>query len=164
MKYYWITPEIAGGFGEGNDYDVSRTPSLIGTLYYEFNDWAGDDIVTEAGFWLVTDRLATALVASELTGWKFGDVVVTFGDYWQQPNSEEFPQWRRLISVGVPLKDDFGVRNKTDLAVSDRAIAFLRQFTLNHAKLYPVSEYPDGEPNQVMEILEQMRKRREASE
>lgn len=101
MKYYWMRPEVAGGLGPRNDYNVSRTPSLIGTLHFEFVDWAGDDIVTTSGFWLVTRNLAAALKVSSLTGWQLDDVRLTFSDYWRQPPCKEFPVWRRLVPTGA---------------------------------------------------------------
>lgn len=147
MEYYWLEAAIPGGVGPDADYNGMRQPRLIGTLHYEFGDWTDDDIVTEDGFWLVTEPVANALPTSGLSGWSLDDVVVTTDDSWKRdPIPRTLPTWHRLIPTGTACQDDFGVKGITLLAISQRSLDFLRQFTLSEAKLYSISEHPDDPP------------------
>lgn len=146
MEYYWIEAEVAGYVGDRADYIGNREPSLLGTLYYEFEDWLGDDIVTTRDFWCITDRLAEALKASELTGWALNKVIVTESPDALEPMLDKMPQWHRLVPNGMLGSDDFGLRGTMNLAISERALALLRKYNLSHATLSSVSEHPNGPP------------------
>ncbi|MCC2321356.1 hypothetical protein [Cellulomonas xiejunii] len=139
---YWIKPEVAGGLAEGSDYDVTRDPQLVGPLHYEFADWLGDDIVTTAGFWLVTDRLAAALRAGDVTGWDLGVVHVSRSEelVLRKPDLE-LPHWNRLLPHGV-AGDDIVLVHRVYLCVSERALSVLRSFNLANARMRDESEIP----------------------
>ncbi len=143
MTMYWFEPVVDGGLGEGVDYDVTRDPRLVGELAYEFEDWCGDDIVQTAGYWLVSDRLAQALRASDLTGWKLDTVRVSTSDVYDElhPDGLAMPHWHRLVPVGDPV-DDITLVGRTYLCVSDRALELLRRFSIEHAEVRPASQIP----------------------
>lgn len=140
---FWLEPVVDGGLGPGADYDGTRHPRLVGELAYEFEDWSGDDVVQTAGYWLVSDRLAQALRASELTGWALDTVRVSTSGVFEDlhPDGLEMPHWHRLLPVGSPM-DDVTLIGRTYVCVSDRALDLLRRFTIEHAEIRPVSDIP----------------------
>lgn len=138
LHYTELDAEVAGGLGPGINYNHMREPALIGPLHYEFDGWMGDDIVTTAGFWLVTDRLARALQASDLSGYELAEVVVTKTSQFEHfYPGRELPTWQRLIPTGsVEAGDDIALVDWNDLLLSDKAMALLGQFTIAEAMLY----------------------------
>lgn len=162
MEYYWIKAEVAGGLGLDIDYDPRRTPALVGPLHFAFSDWLGDDIVTTSGYWIITERLSDALSNSGLTGWSLNEVVVSTDDSWKQAGiTKQLPSWLRLMPTGVAGRDDFGIKNRVDLMVSERSLDFLKQFTLNQANIFPVSESPNEPPKSpaIIEFERMLRER-----
>lgn len=139
---YWIKPEVAGGLAEGSDYDVAREPQLVGPLHYEFEDWLGDDIVSTAGFWLVTNRLAAALREAGVTGWALDVVHVSRSEelVLRKPGLE-LPDWNRLVPHGI-AGDDIVLVHRVYLCVSERALSVLRSFNLANARIRNESEIP----------------------
>ncbi len=140
---HWLRAAVDGDLGDGVDYDITRDPQLIGELAYEFEDWTGDDIVQCAGYWLVSDQLASALQESDLTGWELDTVRVTTSDVYDQlhPDGLQMPLWHRLLPVGTPL-DDITLLGRVYLCVSDRALELFRRFSIRHAEIRPASEIP----------------------
>ncbi|WP_163275793.1 hypothetical protein [Cellulomonas iranensis] len=139
---HWIKPEVAGGLGEGSDYDVAREPQLLGDLYFEFADWLGDDIVSTSGFWLVTDRLADAFRSAGLTGWELGVVHVSRSEELARRKPDlELPNWNRLLPTGTE-DDDILLVRRVYLCVSERALQVLRGFSIEHARVRDVSAIP----------------------
>ena len=139
---HWIKPEVAGGLGEGTDYDVAREPQLLGDLHFEFADWLGDDIVSTSGFWLVTDRLADGLRGAGLTGWSVGTVHVSRSEELASRRPDlELPHWSRLLPTGTE-GDDIVLLRRAYLCVSERALQVLRDFSIDHARVRDVSAIP----------------------
>lgn len=157
--YSLLEAEVAGGLGAGTDYDVSRVPRLSGTLHYEFEDWFGDDIVTTAGFWCVTARLAEALRESGLSGVRLEDVVVSTSETWAElPHAHELGEgWARLVPSGDSANgDDVCLERQTRLVLSDAALAVFRGFQLENATISPADE-----PEPVSDIMAQFLKMQE---
>lgn len=136
--------EVAGGLGEGVDYDPRREPRLVGPLHYEFAGWLGDDIVTTSGYWLVSGQLADALRASELTGFELEEAVVTTEQQFDAlPLPRPFPErWERLVPTGARPADDFVLEDRVDLLLSDRALSLLQGFRIGEAFTTPADEVP----------------------
>ena len=134
--------EVAISLGDGSDYRHDREPRLVGTLHAEFEGWLGDDIVETSGFWLVTEALAAALQASELTGFELADVVVTTGPTRDEFDYPPLPVWRRLVPTGsLTAGDDIAaVRRGTTLALSDRVLRLLEGFQIENAFLRPMTD------------------------
>lgn len=138
---YLVEPEVAGGLGDQSEVDGSRHPPIVRRLHYVFSGWLGDEIVETFPSFIVTARLADAIVAAELVGVHFDDVVVS-----KDPQFERFfpeiaskmPEWRWLRPSGQPHASDFWQRPDGRLVVSERGLDLLRRFNLNHAEVIPV--------------------------
>lgn len=153
-----VDAEVAGGLGRDMDYKHERSPRLIGRLHYVFDGWLGDDIVTTASFWLVSERLAAALRNSELTGFELEDALVTVSDTWRTFKGDAEPGvWTRLVPVGDREhgSDFFVENNGTRLFVSDRAAEFLRGFTVQEGQLLQ-----EGEPEPANPAFDEFLRRR----
>lgn len=142
--YHRFEAEVAGGLGEGIDYDPRREPRLVGPLHYEFAGWLGDDIVTTSGYWLVSEPLAEALRASDLTGFELEEAVVTKEQqFGMLPLPRPFPdRWERLVPTGSRPADDVVIEDRVDLLLSDRALSLLQQFQITEAFTTPADEPP----------------------
>lgn len=136
--------EVAGGLGEGIDFDPRREPALAGPLHYEFAGWLGDDIVTTSGYWLVSGPLADALRASDLTGFELEDAVVTKEQQFDMlPLPRPFPdRWERLVPTGSRPADDVVLEDRVDLLLSDRALSLIQGFETGEAFTTPADEAP----------------------
>lgn len=136
MREYRLGPELAGGWGTDTVADTSRHPPIVSQLHYEFAGWLGDDIVESFPVFIVSSRLAQAIEQEALSGAEFDQVKVT-----KDPQFEHFfpdvaaslPQWRWLRPMGVAHVSDFWQQPDGALAVSERALAVLRRFAIEHS-------------------------------
>lgn len=130
-----IEPEVAGGLGEGIDFDSTRQPQLRGTLRYAFSGWLGDELLETAGFWIVTQGLAADLEAHGLTGFRLEDVIVSLEDDFLSSGHDPLAvTWRRLTPNGGD-DDDLALEGTSTLIVSERAFELLRRHRLEHAEI-----------------------------
>ena len=133
-SYYVLEPEVAGDFGPATILDPSRRPPDVRVLDYEFTVWLGDDLLTTHPCFIVTDRLRDALSNSGYTGFDFDEVITSVSEDFRNvcPNTElpHFSWWK---ICGAPGVDDVGLTIKDQrLVVSERLIALLRQFRIEH--------------------------------
>jgi hypothetical protein len=140
MKYYRLDPEVAGALGDDTVMDTSVHPPVVSSLQYEIHGWLGDDIVESTPCFIVTERLANLLAASNLSGFRLADVDITL---WEQAEELEggpldLPPFRWLQLVGRPQVDDFGPNEQGSLVASESALALLRQVNLNHCDVMDV--------------------------
>lgn len=140
MEYYIIGPEVAGGWGEKTR--VTRNPGqrvIIHEFDYEFDDWFGDDLLTAAPCFVVTELLAKDIERAQLSGIVFDRVEISksgiFDDLY--PEGRELPTFRWMKIEGQPAKDDFGLTSALELVVSERALAVLRSRQLLEATIEP---------------------------
>jgi hypothetical protein len=130
-----IEPEVAGGLGDGIDFDSTRRPPLRGPLHYAFSGWLGDELLETAGFWIVTEALAASVAASGLTGFVLDDVVVSLEDDFLSSGHDPLQvRWRRLIPSGSD-DEDLTLEGTATLIVSERALDVLRHHRLQHAEI-----------------------------
>ncbi|WP_344344862.1 hypothetical protein [Agrococcus versicolor] len=130
-----VEPEVAGGLGEGIDFDAARRPQLRGPLHYAFAGWLGDELVETAGFWIVTSELAGALERSGLTGFVLDEVVVSLEEGFLSSGRDPLAEdWRRLIPTGAG-EEDLQLERTSTLLVSERAFELLRRHRIEHAQI-----------------------------
>lgn len=148
MKYYWLEAEVAGGFGDGIDFRLDRTPQVLPPMRYEFQGWLGGHVVTTSPVWIVTRQLADVLREGDFTGTSFsGDVIVSRDPQWEEFEPDvELPEWEWLTPDGIAGRDDVGIANITDLAVSERALAVIEQLGLGDGQVYSFDAYPQHPP------------------
>ena len=137
--FHILEPEVAGGWGPGTDADTTVHPPVVRRLVYQFEGWLGDDLLETFPCFVVTDRLAQAIRASELTGCELGPVEVVKSEFFEELHpGREFPDFHRLYVFGEAGKDDFSIDNQR-LRVSGVALAVLGRFDMEHCDVHPAT-------------------------
>lgn len=135
-----LRPEIAGDMGPRTVLDASTHPPRVSRLHYEFSGWAGADLVESFPCFLVTERLATAIQDSGLTGGELEDVEVTFDPQFAAllPDVAALVprSWRWLRPQG----GDFALEADATLVVSEAALSLLQGFCLAECEVTASSE------------------------
>jgi hypothetical protein len=128
-----LQPEVAGSLGEQSVLDYSSRPPAVVKLDYEFQAWLGDDLVEEAGNFIVTARLKAALEEFGATGCSFDNVVISKAEGFDElhPNVE-LPQWFWMKVHGTAGVDDAGLTEDRSLVVNERFLDFLKRFKISH--------------------------------
>lgn len=138
MSFFLLNPEVAGGWGPNTQADRTTHPPVVTHLHYEFQRWLGDDLLTTFPEFIVTERLATALERSSLSGFDLDDVEVSPGDTWEQlHDNRPVPRCRWLKVNGRAGATDFGLTELAHLVVSERALELLRGFSLKACEVSP---------------------------
>lgn len=139
MKYFALSPEVAGEVGPGSDGDFSTFPPTIYKLHYVFQGWLGDDLLESFPCYIVTDRLKAEIEQADLSGYQFSAVEVTASDLFQElyPN-RDLPSFVWLIPTGTVDVDDFGFSKAYQLVVSERAWEVINKYQVEHCD---VQEY-----------------------
>jgi putative NADH-flavin reductase len=129
---------VAGGWGTHTEADRKAHPPVVTHMHYEFEGWLGDDLLTTFPEFVVTERLATGLQRSGLSGFQLADIEISAGDMWKQlHDTRPLPQCRWLKVTGRAGASDFGLTELAHLVVSDRALELLRGFTLKACEVSP---------------------------
>ncbi|HZX06439.1 hypothetical protein [Kribbella sp.] len=139
--YHYVDAEVPGGLAPECSYDKNQRVADSGLLHLVFDGWMGADLVTTVAFWFVTERLAAALRASDLTGYELEPARASQGEQYALVSDREVPpDWFRLIPGGRAGQDDFALDDGTELVVSDAALRLLQSFDLADAW---VADYED---------------------
>lgn len=121
--YVLIEPEVAGQIGEQSEGAFSGVLPAATRLHYEFEDWAGDDLVTAMSHYIVTTRLADLLRSSGWTGFRLDEVIVTVSEEAEilGLDASTMPRFSWLRVTGSPGVDDLGLTSVGDLVVAGPA-------------------------------------------
>ncbi|ESQ90168.1 hypothetical protein ABAC460_10480 [Asticcacaulis sp. AC460] len=140
MTFYYIEPEVAGGWGENTVFE--RTPAVgttVHKLHYVFEDWFGDSIVTSSHCYIVTEAASIEILNDELTGVIFDDVEVsTYPQFSMLRPGVQLPKFVWMKVVGQQGKDDFGRNRGEDLVISERALNIFKKFGLTVGEFRPL--------------------------
>ena len=141
--FHALEPEVPGGLGDDTALDTTvHPPRVEGTLYYEIDNWFGDELITSHPVYLVTDNLAAILTSSGLGRFEIRNVEIVYGEAaferLHRHGLSEFPEFRWLFVTGTAGHDDLGLTPKGRLVVSDVALQAFRQGNLNMCE---VEEY-----------------------
>ena len=131
MKYFKLAPEVAGELDSDSEVDYSLHPPKVTQLVYLFHGWLGDDLVESFPCYIVTERLKTAILQEELTGYEFEEATVKTSEQFHElyPN-KILPDFSWFVLVGKAGIDDFGLDQSSQLVVSEKAWETLHQFQL----------------------------------
>lgn len=144
--YYYIEPEVAGGFGAETILDNSSYPPGIIRLEYEFSGWLGDDLLEIFPCYIVTENLMEGIVSGDLRGIAFQDVLISksgeFEDFYPDVDLPTF-YWAKI--TGVAGQDDFVIAKDSRLLVSGKALRLLEKFKIGHAEVLAESDDEKGE-------------------
>jgi uncharacterized repeat protein (TIGR02543 family) len=142
MRYFYVEPEVAGGFGENTVTDHSVQPFVVTYLHYVFDGWLGDVLLTSHPCFIVTEEAAKKLLEIRATGIRFGHVeVTTSGEFEDFHPGRRLPRFVWLQVDGRPGKDDFGIATNHTLVMSERAIDVLRRLQLTDALIKPFRDH-----------------------
>ncbi len=138
MKFYALGTQAVGDFGSNTLMgDYQERPPKVQRFHLEMDRWAKDDIVEALATYAITERLATLIRQSQLTGYSLGEVEVTtskdFEEWRSLHDGEGMPKFYWLKVHGKPGIDDFGMIQgacELPLIVSERAMSLLKQFNL----------------------------------
>ena len=141
MKYYYLEPEVAGGFGKNTIMDTNVHPPIVSKLNYEFDGWLGDELLEAFPIYIATSHLADLISQKALTGFTIGDVEVSrSGEFQDLYPNRELPNFVWLQIGGQVGKDDFGITEEHKLVVSQTALDLIQPFCTKELR---VSEYQD---------------------
>jgi len=135
VKYLYIEPEVAGGWGKNTVFDrTPGRPTVVHKLHYEFDGWLGDELLESTPCFIVSERMAREVKKMHLTGVNFDDVEVTTSEQFQElyPN-RQLPKFVWLRVEGTAGQDDFAIAPDGRLVVSERALAVLRALGISQA-------------------------------
>lgn len=136
MKYYTLSPEVAGELGEHTEMDTSVHPPVITRLHYEFSDWLGDELVESFPVFLISTALGEEVTRAGLSGFVLADAETSVSeDAEELLGGETIPEFRWLKITGRPAVDDFGQTEQARLVVSERALEVLRRGSLNNCDI-----------------------------
>lgn len=137
MKFYFIEPEVAGGFGKNTVFErTPGRPTVVHKLHYEFDGWLGDELLESTPCFIISERMAHEIGKRNLLGVKFDEVEVTTSGEFQDLHPErQLPKFFWLRVEGRAGQEDFGIASDARLVVSDRAIEVLRVFGISQALL-----------------------------
>jgi len=136
MKFYIVSPEVAGEIGDDSIVDMSTRPPRVDKLQYVFHGWMGDCIVESIATFVVTASVADEIRMSNLTGFEFDCVQVLLSEEFTElfPN-QGVPNFFWLKVNGVVGVDDFSINGAVDLVVSDSALAIFVRHGLQYAEV-----------------------------
>jgi len=155
VRYYFVEPEVPGGWGDNTIVlDHTVHPPIITKLEFEFDSLPEDVLMTSFPVYLLKRDAKPDLAAIRPTGVNFDKVRVT--------KSEEFryffprhklPEVVWLKIIGKAGHDDFGIAPAPDLrlVVSGRVMSLLMRFGISHAT---IEDYPLAEPDSVQSAAE----------
>lgn len=128
MKYFYIEPEVAGGWGKNTVFDrTPGMPTVVHKLHYEFQGWLGDELLESTPCFIVSERVAREIEKAQLTGAGFDEVEITVSEQFQElyPN-RQLPTFHWFKVNGGVGHDDFGIAADLRLVVSERALAVIK--------------------------------------
>ncbi|MGH7868849.1 MAG: hypothetical protein ACREP9_14760 [Candidatus Dormibacteraceae bacterium] len=139
MDYFIVEPEVAGELGPGTVFDRTSLTVKVIRLEYQFFGWLGDSIVESTPCFIVTETLATAIVAAGLTGAEFDEVKVSVSPEGEELIEQPLPRWKWLQLTGRACQNDLGLSDDSRLVVSERALVVLRQHEFTDAEVIEVA-------------------------
>ncbi len=139
MKYFELTTQAAGSFGESVEFAGSRQerPPKVTKMAYDFESWPEDSINGWMSHYIVTKELAQALESANppLTGFSVGEVEVTTESQFDELYGDrELPEFVWLKVEGEAGKNDFGLSLKNSIVVSDRVLEIIKCFPHKYLK------------------------------
>jgi hypothetical protein len=136
MKYYLLSPEVAGGLGPNTVMSQTVHPPEVARLHYHMEGWLGDELLESFPCFVVTQRLADAIKNAQLTGVGFGDVEVTLSEQFRLLYPDrELPRLAWLKIVGKVAQDDLGMDKRNRLVASEVALQVFKAVTLENCAI-----------------------------
>lgn len=136
MKYYELSPEVAGELGPQSVIHTDKYPPLVEKLEYIFQGWLGDELLESFPCFIVSKRLGELLKDANLTGFHLEDMDIKTSDEFKDlyPN-RELPDFVRIVIDGRRYVDDFGLSVDYKLIVSETAMKVIRRIPIEYCDI-----------------------------
>ncbi|MBZ9703047.1 MULTISPECIES: hypothetical protein [unclassified Mesorhizobium] len=116
--------------------DTSVHPPAVSKLHYQVEGWFGDALVTTFPCFLVTEEAKRGLLDIGISGATFAPAEVTKSENFLELQPDvELPPFVWLKVDGRAGHDDFGVNQKLNLVISERAFDVLDELGLPSASI-----------------------------
>lgn len=133
MKFYTLSPEVAGYLGRNTVMSRHQHPPIVSKLHFEFAGWLGDDLLESFPCFVVTKRLAELLENKGLSGYELKDLEVSLSDEFRELYpGRELPPFRWLDVKGKAGIDDIGLDKNARLVVSQDVLDLLQSIHLSN--------------------------------
>ena len=134
--FYYVEPEVAGGFGESTLMDPAFHPSVVSQLEYQFEGWLGDELLETFTCFIVTEALASEITKQGLTGFSLAPVKITASAEFEDTEPKTIlPAFFWLKVDGEAGFSDFGIAADYRLVVSEKARCALVKFKMQNADM-----------------------------
>jgi len=131
-RYFALEPEVAGGWGDGTEVDVTVHPPVVKSLHHAFDGWLGDELLELFPSFLVSETLGHAMKLAGLTGFVLAPVKVSLTEQYLEMQPEVvLPAFLWLQITGVAGQSDIGLSPKHLLVASDRTMDVLKGHAVN---------------------------------
>jgi len=136
MRFYVISPEVAGGLGPNTILATQGHPPVITRLHYLFDGWLGDELLGSFPCFVVTDRLGKELRRLPLTGFELKPVEISASELFRELYPDRtLPEFSWLDVNGAAGVDYFGIDRQCRLVVSQDALSVLMQIPLGQCDI-----------------------------
>ena len=135
MNFYYVEPEVAGGWGKNTVFDrTPGRPTVVYKFHYEFHGWLGDELLESTPCFIVSERMANEIEKAGLSGAMFDQVEITKSEQFRElyPN-RQLPKFVWFKIRGTAGHEDFGIAPDARLVVSEQALIVLRERGISHA-------------------------------
>jgi hypothetical protein len=137
---YVLDPFVAGQLGERTDLDASTHPPVVRHVDYVVDLPTDEDLIQSFPVFLVSEDLAVALAAANLTGFRLDDADVRPSDQYRVLGGGDAPpkpyRWLRLVSSEVA---DCWLDEGYRLCVSDEMYAVLSSHKIERCEVAKTS-------------------------
>ncbi|MBY8259298.1 hypothetical protein KW530_21605 [Vibrio fluvialis] len=134
--YFYIEPEVSGGFGDNSVMDTTVHPPKVYKLHYQFDGWLGDELLESFPCFIISEALAQELEREHLSGFTLEDVEVTKSEQFEELYPRKaLPKFFWLQVTGSAAQDDLGIAEDHRLVVSESALNTLRKGKIEEADI-----------------------------
>lgn len=135
-KFFYIEPEVSGGFGENAVIDSSVHPPKVSKLHLQLDGWLGNDLLETFPCFIVTEQLAKDIEKEGLSGCIFEKVEISKSDQFEELYPKKsLPAFSWLKVIGSPGQNDFGISNDFRLVISEKVMAILKTKNISEADI-----------------------------
>lgn len=134
LRYFVISPEVAGYLGPNSELDRGVVPPRVLSLHYVIEGWLGDPILESHPAFLIEESLGNELARLGSTGMGLANAWVTRSEQSIELDPDlRLPTFRWLQVPGRPGVDDFAADALGRLVVSEPVLATLRNAGMRNA-------------------------------
>jgi len=143
MAFHRIEPTRPGNVWQRSSFKPGTRD--IERMVFSWDFWSGEPLFHDVPYLFVRRSVGEALANSGLTGFSLREVETGKSAEWDASAGHPEPEPVMQLEVhGQHGADDFGMQNKVDLVLSDRALDLLKAHGLRRSDLFPYE--PERKP------------------